>query len=266
LRIFGPARGFSTHLPGSLILQALRCQPLCHRGGHDAAIAGVCRRRCRVRGSTCSLDIVALPRPAAFLGAALGRGPDFCGSYVSHACWRSRFPQGWIPRLRWRLRIRASRSCTCIGTDGDTSPCDPCSIFLERCATAVRSSTLARLVRGDCAVTVCERSLGCTATPLTCAAGYALLAARAIQLWFVHGCTAMRLSAYSRWACSLGFSPPVLRLVCRSLMRILCVGYCVAEVVLSVPVLLGQCAPAFTAGLRRCRRGCGHVLLPIIEL
>ena len=51
-----------------------------------------------------------------------------------------------------------------------------------------------------------------------------------------------------------------------SLIRILCVGYCVAEVVLSVPVLLGQFAPAFTAGLRRCRRGCGHVLLPIIEL
>ncbi len=89
--------GFSTQLPGSLILQALRCQPLCRRGGHDAAIAGVCCRRRRVRGSTYSLDIVALPRPAAFLGAALGRGPDFCGSYVSHACWRSRFPQGWIP-------------------------------------------------------------------------------------------------------------------------------------------------------------------------
>jgi hypothetical protein len=31
----------------------------------------VCCRRRRVRGSTYSLDIVALPRPAAFLGAAL---------------------------------------------------------------------------------------------------------------------------------------------------------------------------------------------------
>ena len=164
MRTFGPARGFSTQLPGSLILQALRCQPLCHRGGHDAAIAGVCRRRRRVRGSTYSLDIVALPRPAAFLGAALGRGPDFCGSYVSHACRRSRFPQGWIPRLRWRLRIRASRSCTCILTDKEPSPCDPCSICLQRFATAVRSSTLARLVKGDRAVTVCERSLGCTET------------------------------------------------------------------------------------------------------
>ena len=38
---------------------------------------GDCRRRRRFRGSTYSLDIVALPRPAAFLGAALGHGPDF---------------------------------------------------------------------------------------------------------------------------------------------------------------------------------------------
>ena len=90
---------FCTQLPGSLILQALRCQPLRHRGGHVAAIAGVCRRRRRVRGSTYRLVIVALPRPAAFLGAALGRGPDFCGSYLlcllAHAV-----PAGWIPRLR----------------------------------------------------------------------------------------------------------------------------------------------------------------------
>ncbi len=34
-----------------------------------------------------------------------------------------------------------------------------------------------------------------------------------------------------------------------SLVRFLCVGYCLAEVVLLVPVLLGQCAPAFIAGL-----------------
>lgn len=34
-----------------------------------------------------------------------------------------------------------------------------------------------------------------------------------------------------------------------SLVRFLCVGYCLAQVVLLVPVLLGQCAPAFTAGL-----------------
>ena len=38
---------------------------------------GDCRRRRRFRGSTYSLDIVALPRPAAFLRAALGHGPDF---------------------------------------------------------------------------------------------------------------------------------------------------------------------------------------------
>ena len=70
----------------------------------------------------------------------------------------------------------------CIGTDVEASPCDPCSFCLERFATAVRSSSLARLVKGDRAVTVCERSLGCTAIPLTRAAGYALLAVRAIQL------------------------------------------------------------------------------------
>ena len=35
---------------------------------------------------------------------------------------------------------------------------------MERFGTAVRSSTLARLVNGDRAVTVCERSLGCTET------------------------------------------------------------------------------------------------------
>ena len=44
-------------------------------------------------------------------------------------------------------------------------------------ATAVRSSTLARLVNGDRAATVCERSVGCTGI-LAGAPGYALLAAR----------------------------------------------------------------------------------------
>ncbi len=105
------------------------------------------------------------------------------------------------------------------------------TICLERLATAVRTSTLARLVRGDRAVTVCERSLGCTATPLTCAAGYALLAARAIQLGLLCMAAQQCVSAYGRWACALGFSPPVLRLPvdCRiahtnSLRRLLLCG------------------------------------------
>jgi hypothetical protein len=66
---------------------------------------------------------------------------------------------------------------------------------MERLATAVRSSTLARLVNGDRAVTVCERSLGCMGI-LTWETGYALLSARAkSSLVEVHVCTAMRLSA-----------------------------------------------------------------------
>jgi hypothetical protein len=66
---------------------------------------------------------------------------------------------------------------------------------MERFATAVRSSTLARLVNGDRAVTVCERSLGCMGI-LTWETGYALPAARAkSSLVEVHDCTAMRLSA-----------------------------------------------------------------------
>ena len=68
------------------------------------------RRSCRCyRGSLPSLAprsrlhdrlvIAALPRPAASLGAALGRGPDFCGSYL--VCLLAlAVPAGWIPRLR----------------------------------------------------------------------------------------------------------------------------------------------------------------------
>ncbi len=65
------------------------------------------RRSCRCyRGSLPSLAprsrlhdrlvIAALPRPAASLGAALGRGPHFCGSYL--VCLLAlAVPAGWIP-------------------------------------------------------------------------------------------------------------------------------------------------------------------------
>ena len=49
-------------------------------------------------------------------------------------------------------------------------------------------------------------------------------------------------------------------------MRFLCVGHCLTAGVLSVPVLLVQFAPVFAAGLRRCRRRCGHGLLPAVDL
>ncbi len=169
-------RGFSTQLPGSLILPAAppsRRSCRCYRGSLPSLAP---RSRLHDR-----LVIAALPRPAASLGAALGRGPDFCGSYL--VCLLAlAVPAGWIPPYDDGL---ASGLAFLVRASALTR--NQVLVIRAKSAwsglqSAVRSSTLARLVNGDRAVTVCERSLGCMGI-LTWETGYALPAARAkIQL------------------------------------------------------------------------------------
>ena len=116
---------------------------------------------------------------------------------------------------------------------------------MERFATAVRSSTLARLVTGDRAVTVCERSLGCMGI-LTWETGYALPAARAKNPAWLKCMTAQRcvslLKAGGR--VPLAFPLRCYAWIVGSLVRFLCVGYCLAQVVLLVPVSVGPVCPS----------------------
>ena len=109
------------------------------------------------------------------------------------------------------------------------------------------------------------------ATPLTCAAGYAFLAARAIQLWFVMAAqqcvSLLTAGGHVPSASPLQCCAWIVGLLIRnSLRRLLLCGRGAIGARTVGSVLLGQLAPAFTAGLMRRRRGCGHVLLLIIEL